>query len=261
MPVNKRFNSTLTPTGRKLTDIPLPVSHGFLRDVQFSSPAEHPDVCLIQACWDYACFSEPLFSSLDIPVPTHLNKAAAKRRAEYLASRVLVRHALSRLGAEPWLLINDADRAPVWPQGFAGSLSHSHQRIALLLLNTESGKLAGVDCERIMKLETAEEMYAAIITEEEKRRLLESGLPFATALTLAFSLKESLYKALYPQLRQFMDFGCAEIIACQPDTGEVRLRLTASFSSEFPAGREFTGRVRLTPTEVLSWVIARPSID
>lgn len=252
---DKLFIPLIHPYGRKLATVPLPDSDGFLTDVQFGSPAGHPDVCLIQASWNPDRFDEQLFTSLLMPSPPHLTKAVRKRRAEYLASRVLVRHGLSCLGAEPWVLVNDADRAPVWPQGFTGSLSHSHQRIALLLLNTACHKLAGVDCEKVMRPETAEKMQAMIITVAEKGRLLESGLPLATALTVAFSLKESLYKALYPQLRQFMDFSAAEIMSCQPDTGEIRLRLTASFSSEFPAGREFTGKVRVTPTEVLSWVI------
>ncbi|MGB9097996.1 4'-phosphopantetheinyl transferase family protein, partial [Erwinia sp.] len=218
-------------------------------------PAGHPETLLVTAQFDLSRFDERLYASCQLPSPVHLNRAVRKRRAEYLASRVVVRYALARMGIEGVILSNDPDRAPVWPAGISGSLSHSHQRIAVLLSRRENRLLSGVDCEQVMRPETAEEMQSRIVTAEEKRKLLESGLPFATALTLAFSVKESLYKALFPPLRQYMDFSAAEITALFPATGKVQLRLTTSFSSDFPAGREFTGQVELEADQVLSWVI------
>jgi 4'-phosphopantetheinyl transferase EntD len=98
-------------------------------------------------------------------------------------------------------------------------------------------------------------MHSVIVSPAEKQTLLESGLPFATALTLAFSVKESLYKALFPILRQAMDFRAAEITALFPATGQVQLRLTDSFASDFPVGRLFTGQVVLQAEQLLTWVI------
>lgn len=253
-------NSAFPPQHRpcRVTLLPaaLPDTHGFITDIAFSSPADQPDSLLVTAAFDLSCFDESLFAACQLPSPDSLNKAVRKRRAEYLASRVVARYAFACLGVEAAILSNDADRAPVWPVGTSGSLSHSHQRIALLLSSAENRLLLGVDCEKIMRPETAEEMQTVIVTAEEKRKLLASGLPFATALTLAFSVKESLYKALFPPLRQYMDFSAAEITALFPASGKVQLRLTASCGSDFPAGREFTGQVELVADQVLSWVIA-----
>lgn len=255
MPAKNLLESQSVPCVLPLKPLALADSDDFITNVFFSSPAGHPDVCLVQADYDLARFDEQLFTTQVLPLPLHLNKAVRKRRAEYLASRVLVRYALCRLGAAAWILANDADRAPLWPAGFSGSLSHSTQKIALLLAKTESGKLLGVDCEEVMRAETAEAMQENIITPVEKRRLLESGLPFPEALTVAFSLKESLYKALYPKLKKFMDFSEAEIVFCSPNADKFLLRLTTSHSSDFPQGREFTGRVERTSTRVLSWIV------
>jgi 4'-phosphopantetheinyl transferase EntD len=255
VPIQSLLHSQSVPCALPLKPLALADSGGFLTNVTFLSPADHPDVCLVQADYDLARFDERLFTTLRLPLPLHLNKAARKRRAEYLASRALVRHALCRLGAEPWILTNDAERAPIWPADFSGSLSHSTQKIALLLAETESGKLLGVDCEEVMRAETAEAMQANIITQREKQRLLEYGLPLPDALTLAFSLKESLYKALYPRLKKFMSFSEAEIVFCSPQAEKVVLRLTTSHSSDFPAGREFTGRVERTSTRILTWIV------
>ena len=243
------------PCGVPLIPVALPESNGFITDVCFCSPADRPETLLLKAAFDLSRFDERLFPACDIPSPTHLNKAVRKRRAEYLASRMVVRNALSRMGIEAAILSNDADRAPVWPVGISGSLSHSHQSIAVLLSRRENRLLLGVDCETILRAETAEQMQSVIVTPEEKQRLLESGLPFATALTLAFSIKESLYKALFPLLRQAMDFRAAEITALYPATGQVRLRLTDAFASDFPAGRVFTGQVELQAEQVLTWII------
>lgn len=250
--------SQLLPYGHRLRPIPLPETHGFLNDIQFSSPSGHPDICLVQARYDLSCFHESLFSSCDLPAPEHLAKAVKKRRGEYLASRLLARHALCRLGAAPLVLDNDADRVPVWPAGFSGSLSHSNRRVALLLTSSASGTLTGVDCENILRPETAVEIEEAIVTSNEKERIVGSGLPLAAALTVAFSIKESLYKALYPKLRQYMDFSAAEIVYCSAGAEKIRLRLTAAFSPEFPAGREFTGWAAVDEEEILSWVIDSP---
>ncbi|MEM6049308.1 4'-phosphopantetheinyl transferase superfamily protein [Erwinia sp. P7711] len=255
MPIQSLPDSQSVPYLLPLKPLALADSGGFITDVTFRSPADHPDVCLIQANYNLACFDEQLFTTLRLPVPLHLNKAVRKRRAEYLASRALVRHALCRLGSDPWILANDASRAPLWPAGFCGSLSHSTQEIALLLAKAESGKLLGVDCEQVMRAETAEAMQENIITQQEKHLLMQSGLPFPDALTLAFSLKESLYKALSPRLRKFMSFSEAEIVFCAPRAEKVLLRLTTSHSSEFPAGREFTGRVERTSSRILSWIV------
>lgn len=255
MTPHSAFPLLTIPCRIPLIPVALPESNGFITDVCFCSPADRPDTVLIKAAFDLSRFDERLFVACDIPSPTHLTKAVRKRRAEYLASRVVVRNALSRLGIEAVILSNDANRAPVWPASVSGSLSHSHQTIAVLLSRAENRLLLGVDCEHVMRTDTAEKMQSVIVSPAEKQTLLESGLPFATALTLAFSVKESLYKALYPLLRQAMDFRDAEITALHPATGQVQLRLTESFACDFPTGRVFSGHVELQAEQVLTWII------
>lgn len=190
-----------------------------------------------------------------IPPPLHLNRAIKKRRAEYLASREVARQALQQLGRENYIVSNGPQRAPRWPDGIRGSLSHTHQRISLLLTRTDSGKQPGVDCERLILPVKAEDLQSRIIDEEERLPLQQSGLPFATGLTAAFSVKESLYKALFPQLGQFMDFADAGIVHCAPEAEQLVLRLNRDFSANFRAGREFRGGCRHSACELLSWVV------
>lgn len=249
------FPALTLPCGIPLLPVSLPDTDDFITDVSFASPKDRPDILLVKALFDLSRFDERLFRVCDLPAPIHLSHAVRKRRAEYLASRVIVRYALERMGVEAVILANDADRVPVWPEGISGSLTHTHQNLAVLLSPGGSKRLLGVDCEKVMRREIAEEMQNVIVTAEEKRKLLECGLPVATAMTLAFSAKESLYKALFPTLRQYMDFSAAEITGLIPATGKVSLRLTASLADGFPAGREFIAQVELHSLQVISWII------
>lgn len=248
--------NSLTPDGlSQLANLPA-LADDFITAVSRLSPAGHPDVLLTEASYDPVRYSDQLFARYLLPFPTHLAKAVAKRRAEYLASRVCVRETLSLFGFSDFLLTNDADRAPIWPPGVAGSLSHTRTRVSLMLTTATAGKQPGVDCEEIMPPAAAAKMQEMIINKREYAVLQRSGLPFATALTAAFSLKESLYKALFPLFRQFMDFKEAEIVACEAELASVTLRLNRALSPDFAVGRLFSGHVTLHERTLTSWVMA-----
>ncbi|QGU86910.1 4'-phosphopantetheinyl transferase family protein [Erwinia sorbitola] len=216
--------------------------------------ADYPDVYLLDARYDAAYFTESLFSTLKIPAPAHLQRAVKKRRAEYLVSRYCLQQALATWGLASFVLHNGEDRAPVWPQGISGSLSHTRQRVCALLTRRQD-LLLGVDCERIMTAQVASDTHSMLIAPSEKILLEQCDVPFTTALTVVFSLKESLYKALYPQVKQFMDFSAAEVIECHTRLQHISLRLTQSFSEEMKEGRVFTGKAELQPDQVLTWIV------
>ncbi|WP_128178761.1 4'-phosphopantetheinyl transferase family protein [[Pantoea] beijingensis] len=199
-------------------------------------------------------FHEKLFSDYAITVPTHLQKAVKKRRAEYLASRYATRRLLETCGITDFLLKNDSDRVPIWPKGVIGSLSHCYQR-AVIVTTQRTKTLIGVDVEHVMTPATAENIYQSILSPNEHKRLIESGLSFAAALTLIFSFKESLYKALFPGLRQFIDFHSAEVIAIDQYNNEAILRLTHSLHQDFPAGRCFHGYFLHDNDEITTLII------
>ena len=51
--------------------------------------------------------------------------AVDKRRAEFATARALARQLFADHGREGAELLNDATRAPVWPEGLVGSISHT----------------------------------------------------------------------------------------------------------------------------------------
>ncbi|MFJ5159328.1 4'-phosphopantetheinyl transferase [Pantoea sp. NPDC088449] len=194
-----------------------------------------------------------LHQAWHLPLPESLQGAVKKRKAEHLASRWLVQQSVAQLGLPGFVLRNAPDRSPLWPAGMQGSLSHTHN-IAVVAATREPLSL-GVDVEQVMAEETAEETADLLMSKHEKRRLLAQPLPFAQAATLLFSLKESLYKALWPQLHQPMDFLQAELVGLDITQGIAQLRLTHDFSTAFASKTRLQARFWLHAGHVTTLLI------
>lgn len=76
--------------------------------------------------------------------------------------------------------------------------------------------MLGVDCETIMEKDQALSLQSAILSQKELERCPDS-IPFASFLTLAFSAKEALYKALSPKQDRILEFSDVTVIRCDRD--------------------------------------------
>ena len=138
--------------------------------------------------FDPASFREQ--DLLWLPHYAQLQHAGRKRKAEHLAGRVAAVHALREYGYKCVPTIGEL-RQPVWPTGLYGSISHC-QNTALAVVSRQP---IGVDIEEIFSAQTEEELTDNIIAPTEREPLAGCDLPLSVALTLAFSAKESAFKA------------------------------------------------------------------
>lgn len=152
-----------------------------------------------------------------LPHHAQLAHAGRKRKAEHLAGRIAAVHALRELGHKNVPGMGE-QRQPLWPQGLFGSISHC----ATTALAVVSHQPVGVDREEIFTPQTAAEVATSIVSQTEKTRLAESGLPFEQALTLAFSAKESAFKATQGLSQAGCGFMHYHILDVQHD--QMRLR-------------------------------------
>lgn len=208
------------------------------------------DCALAQARFDLSRYEERFAADWNLPVPPTLRQAVKKRRAEYLASRWLAREVMGRFGIPDFLLQNHSDRSPIWPTDMRASLSHTDGAVALAV--TQQPLCIGVDIESVMSQRTADETASMLMSADEQARLRALPLPFSQAATLLFSLKESLYKALWPQLHQPMDFLQASLLEADLAAGKAVLALTHSFSAEFAAGTRLEAEFQLEADRVLT---------
>ncbi|WP_170140460.1 4'-phosphopantetheinyl transferase family protein [Kushneria indalinina] len=149
--------------------------------------------------FDVQRFDDSAFATHGMALPENLTRAITKRRAEYLAGRVCARHALAALDIHVDALPSLADRQVDWPTPARGSITHAHDLAAALVSTAPDHQGLGVDAERWLTPERADYLAASILTRRE-HQAIQAFTPKqrARVITLTFSLKESLFKALYP---------------------------------------------------------------
>ncbi|HTV18929.1 MAG TPA: 4'-phosphopantetheinyl transferase superfamily protein [Polyangiaceae bacterium] len=134
-----------------------------------------------------------------------VDKAVLSRRQQFTAGRTLARQAWQRLGLTPAPLLSDAQRVPVWPRGIVGTITHTHTWCAAAVARQGEVAALGADVELATALEL--NLWDRICRPEERAFLQALREPLSGLLAKAiFSAKESIYKALYPNVRVFLDF-------------------------------------------------------
>jgi 4'-phosphopantetheinyl transferase EntD len=136
---------------------------------------------------------------------TCVENAVLSRRQQFAAGRRLAREAWQRLGQPPSALLNDSQRVPLWPPGIIGSITHTQIWCAAAVAKTRDVSALGTDVELATPLE--QNLWDRVCRPEE-RAFLRGLEPDAAGLLgkAIFSAKESIYKALYPRVRVFLDF-------------------------------------------------------
>lgn len=173
------------------------------------------------------------------PLPPQLMRAVPKRKAEFLAGRRCAAEAIRRLTGQTIFPGMGEDRAPIWPEGVVGAISHSGDR-AIALAGVGSRFLGiGIDIEKLLSEEEAHDIATQALTAHELHSLGNVIDPFMTGLI--FSAKESLFKALYPTVRRLFFFEAAELSAYD-ENGSGALRLTADLNGKWRKGTEIPFR-------------------
>ncbi|EOD4151226.1 4'-phosphopantetheinyl transferase family protein [Vibrio cholerae] len=188
-----------------------------------SMPAIELAGLTIQVCqFDPQQFDEDQQHYLAPPAYHSLHKAVVKRQAEFVAGRKLAQQALKQIGQgydRPIAI--GTHREPIWPAGITGSIAHCDGWAVCTVLKAEHLSL-GIDIEHRLAHHTASEVQAMIGTAQEWA-LLAQQFDLASAVTLLFSAKESLFKALFLQVQIYLDFSDAQLIGL--DGNQLTLRL------------------------------------
>ncbi|WP_200918083.1 4'-phosphopantetheinyl transferase [Jeongeupia sp. HS-3] len=178
-------------------------------------------------------------------LPDSLANAALKRRIEFLAGRHCARAALRDAGFSGHAgLAIGADRAPQWPAGWVGTITHSHGVALAAAAPAALYRGIGLDVERWVDAERAAKLAGHVALDAEWARC-PVALSSPAWFTLVFSMKESLFKALYPQVGRYFGFHDAEVV--EADAGEAVLQLVNTLSPQHPAGSAY--RVQLAHSD------------
>ena len=218
-----------------------PVFSSFIPSIEWLNLDDYPG--RVARCrFSLANYQDGCFDAIGMSIPEHLARAVPKRRAEYLAGRYLARELLATLGLADFTLLRGEDRAPQWPQGIAGAISHNADTALCAVHRENALGGVGLDVETLIPTARAEELWGAIISETECEYLRAQPQAFNWLLTLVFSAKESLFKALYPQVRSYFDFLDARLVAVDIQQQTFAFELLKHLTPHCHAGRRFGGR-------------------
>ncbi len=137
-------------------------------------------------------------------------RAVPARLAEFTAGRTAARAALRSIGLIDMAIPLSPDRAPVWPQGIVGSITHANKVCVAMVARAGAIIGIGVDLELSDPLPAdlwPEVFTAAEIADLEQMPETDRG----QTAKLFFSAKECTYKCIYPQIQKVMDFSTIEI--------------------------------------------------
>ncbi|MBS0123389.1 4'-phosphopantetheinyl transferase family protein [Thetidibacter halocola] len=131
--------------------------------------------------WGLAETGDP--AALFLQEAAAMARARPPRLAEFTAGRLAARRAMQAAGCPPAAIPQGADRAPIWPRGLRGSISHAGG-LAIAVIASD-GQSPGLDLEPLTAIDPA--LAAEIRRPDEDGDLLR-----------LFSAKEAAFKALYP---------------------------------------------------------------
>lgn len=187
-------------------------------------------------CIEIACRS---FSD---QIPETIARSVSKRQYEFIIGRLatevlLIENGIS-LENNQFQLWQDR---PLWKSGVVGSISHSHQLVAVsIALPQYSIGSMGIDIEFLDQEEEITVAIRSCFTPEERVALeqIENGL------LVGFSMKEALFKCLHPLVGTFIDFLDAEITHIDTIAQSMNGMLCQSLGGNLNAGTQFQGHYR-----------------
>ena len=182
-------------------------------------------------------------------------KAQPPRRSEFAAGRASARQALAAIGGPAVALPVGPGRAPIWPEGFVGSITHTDGFCAAVTARVRDAASLGLDAEPAEPLLPGVERLVGGLADYPSCAL-EAGLELVAWSKVVFSIKEAFYKCQYPLTRRFLDFDAAAVSfapAQTPQGGAVSISPRAQPGGSEPWPR-CSGRWRIAEGLVLAGV-------
>jgi len=192
-------------------------------------------------------YDDTLFDALGIKYSESLKNAVIKRRAEFLAGRYCAKHSLEKRGINNTTIGIGKNRNPIWPKTVVGSISHCGNHAVAITGNASTLIGVGIDIEDEISLETIENIQHQIVNREEAALISQNIGDRSLFFTLAFSVKESFFKAAYPTVGQYFDFYAVSITEFSKENQTISFRINHTLHERLKQGMIITGAFHVLP--------------
>lgn len=160
-----------------------------------------------------------------VELPPQIVRSVHSRQAEFLAGRLCAREALMPFALQGFQVGIGTHREPLWPPGFTGSITHSQQLAAAVVVPSARARSVGIDIEHFLPRRLDAAIWRLIVTPDEVACLRAVLGSVACLTTLAFSAKESFFKAAFAEAGRYFEFDEARIAGTEIDGNAIWLRL------------------------------------
>src|SRR5438034_5985768 len=92
------------------------------------------------------------------------------RQSIFDMGRACAAELLAELGARETSVAMAADRSPVWPQGYVGSITHTDDLLGVAVARRKDFRSIGIDAEAIIQPGTTVEIDDLCMSEKERSR-------------------------------------------------------------------------------------------
>lgn len=193
-----------------------------------------------------------------VSLPVTLAKAVLRRQVDFLAGRLCAQRALQAAGFEGTVEITYGEHgAPIWPANFLGSISHCDGLAMASVAHVRRIAALGIDIEQRLSAEVASEIQGQLATHQELALGRGSMSPEAW-VTVLFSGKESLFKALYPGVGRYFDFLDATAQQLDACAGTFTLALRVQLSPGHRQGSTYPIRFHWDGDRVFTRCVLPP---
>lgn len=174
-----------------------------------------------------------------------VEKAVPKRVNEFAAGRRAARRALASFGLEGAAIPAGADRAPIWPEGVTGSITHDDHVALAAVARAEDVTSIGLDVTDAAALPGG-------VRDRILRHPIERGVSDLEARAV-FSAKESLFKAISAEVGFVFGFSAA-VVVLGLEQGVFQATLSHSLGS-LEAGRCWEGRIAVAEGRIATVLV------
>lgn len=149
-----------------------------------------------------------------------------------------------------------ADRAPQWPHGFIGSITHTARFAAVAVMPRSMARSVGIDaeCELVFGQEQLVREYCLVDQEFDTLCGGDSSLSATQISALCFSAKEAVFKCLYPLVNHYFDFKCVRIMKIDEGANTLSIAVLDVAIARCVGTTELTGSYRFVEGHVFTAV-------
>lgn len=195
--------------------------------------------------------------TLDPELAQYVANVSHKRKMEFLAGRYCALRALESVGAKSECWVGRSPEGmPLWPAGWVGSISHTSGLATAVAAPRRDFEGLGVDVERAMSAERSDRLAEKIVAGYPLPKI-ELAKPLL--ITLVFSVKEALYKALNPIGRLSGGFDSADIVDWDFARGRCLVRLRDKAVLRPKTARDYVARFVLCADETAALIAVSPN--